>query len=183
MRLVILDRDNTLIRLPPGRRYLHGDDEIVLADGAVTFLRRLGAAGVDVAIATNQQGVALPEYPDMTLESVDRFHRRLLDELRRQRAPVARVYVCPHAAESMCACRKPRPGLFLQAMQEFAVAPQETAAIGDQWHDMEAAHAAGIRTEFLLRSEYTRIPPNPDWEDVRVIASFSECLDVVAARG
>jgi D-glycero-D-manno-heptose 1,7-bisphosphate phosphatase len=176
MRLVILDRDNTLIRLPPGRRYLYGADEILLADDAVPFLRRLRAAGVAVAIATNQQGVALPDYPDMTMESVDRFHQRLLDELRRRRAPVERVYVCPHASASLCACRKPRPGMFLQAMQEFGVDPEETAAIGDQWHDMEAAHAAGIRALFLRQQGRVQSPSRPELADVRIIASFSECL-------
>jgi D-glycero-D-manno-heptose 1,7-bisphosphate phosphatase len=178
MKLVILDRDDTLIRLPPGRRYLYGEDEIVLADGVVPFLRRLSAAGVAAAIATNQRGVALPEYPDMTLESVELFHRRLLDELSRQQAPVERVYMCPHAAESMCGCRKPRPGLFLQALREFAVTPEETAAIGDQWRDMEAAHAAGIRALFLLRSGRSQASP-ARVSDVRIIASFRECLDAV----
>jgi D-glycero-D-manno-heptose 1,7-bisphosphate phosphatase len=181
MRLVILDRDNTVIRVPPGRRYVYGDDRILLADGVVEFLTSLHAAGVRVAIATNQQGVALPEYPDMTIETVDCFHRRLLDELRRHRAPVERVFVCPHFAASMCACRKPRPGLFQQAMQEFGVAAEETAAIGDQWHDVEAAHAAGIRALFLLRSERPQGLPSPVCDHVRIIASFSECLDVVLA--
>jgi D-glycero-D-manno-heptose 1,7-bisphosphate phosphatase len=179
MKLVILDRDDTLILLPAGRRYLYGEDEIVLAEDAVPFLRRLCAAGVAVAIATNQQGVALPEYPDMTMESVERFHRRLLDELRRQRAPVERIYVCPHAASWMCACRKPRPGLFLQAMQEFCVAPEDTAAIGDQWRDVEAAHASGIRALFLLRPEDAQTPAPAGLTGVRSIASFRECLDVV----
>jgi D-glycero-D-manno-heptose 1,7-bisphosphate phosphatase len=179
---VILDRDDTLIRLPPGRRYLYGEDEIVLAEGAVPFLRSLSAAGVAAAIATNQQGVALPEFPDMTIDSVDRFHRRLLEELRRQKASVERVYVCPHAVESMCGCRKPRPGLFLQALREFGVVPEETAAIGDQWHDLEAAHAAGIRALFLLRSGRFQASPAPV-SDVRIIASFRECLDAVLVSG
>jgi D-glycero-D-manno-heptose 1,7-bisphosphate phosphatase len=134
-----------------------------------------------VAIATNQQVVALPEYPDMTLESVDRYHRRLLDELREQGAPVERVYVCPHAEESMCGCRKPRPGLFLQAMQDLGVAPSETAAVGDQWRDIEAAHAAGIRALFLVGRERAQAPSRPELADVRVIATFSECADAVAS--
>jgi D-glycero-D-manno-heptose 1,7-bisphosphate phosphatase len=183
MQLAILDRDDTLIRMPPGRRYLYGEDDIVLVDDAVQFLRMLSTAGVAVAIATNQQGVALPEYPDMTIESVNRFHERLLDELRRQRAPVERVFVCPHAAESQCACRKPRPALFLQAMREFGAAPEQTAAIGDQWHDMEGAHAAGIRTLFLLRAEDAWTPAPSGLTGVRRVGSFSECLNRILGFG
>ena len=176
MKLVILDRDDTLIRVPAGRRYLYGDDEIVLADGAVSFLQQLGAAGVAVAIATNQQGVAQPDYPDMTIESVDRFHRRLLDELRRQRAPVDRIYVCPHGAEAQCVCRKPRPGLYLQAMSDLGVRPDEAAAIGDQPRDAQAALTAGIRAVFLIRHAGVNHPSGATSANVKVISSFEECL-------
>jgi D-glycero-D-manno-heptose 1,7-bisphosphate phosphatase len=181
MRLVILDRDDTLIQLPPGRRYVYGNDEIVLTDGAVPFLQRLSTAGVAAAIATNQQGVALSEYRDMTVESVDRFHRRLLDELDRERAPVQRIYSCPHAEQAMCACRKPRPGLFLRAMQEFGVAPAETAAIGDRWRDVQAALAAGIRSVFLIQGDRSAPPADPKLAEVRITSSFEACLDDLLA--
>jgi D-glycero-D-manno-heptose 1,7-bisphosphate phosphatase len=176
MKLVILDRDDTLILVPPDRRYLYGDDEIVLADGAVTFLRQLSAAGVAAAIATNQQGVAQPEYPDMTIESVDRFHRRLLEELRRRQAPVDRIYVCPHGAEAQCVCRKPRPGLYLQAMRDFGVDPQAAAAVGDRPRDVQAAVAAGIRAVFLIRHAGIEHASGATSADVKVISSFDDCL-------
>jgi len=181
MRLVILDRDNTLIRLPPGRRYLYGADEISLAAGAVALLRRLREAGMSVAVATNQQGVALPEYPDMTIASVNQFHERLMDELGRQHASIDRFYVCPHSAESLCGCRKPRPGLFVQAMKDFGVFPHETAAIGDQWRDAQAAHAAGIRALFLVGSDQARSPQPPELTDVRMIASLDACVEELLA--
>lgn len=176
IKLFILDRDDTLIRVPAGRIYLHGDDDIVLADGALEFVRALNRAGVPVVIATNQQGVALAGHPEMTLESVDRFHQRLFDEVGQRGARVERAYVCPHAADAGCDCRKPRPGLFLRAMRDFRASPEETAAIGDRWRDVQAAHAAGIRALYLIRRSHSRPDRPPELADVRVISAFDECL-------
>lgn len=182
LRLVILDRDDTLICVPPGRRYIYGDDEIVLANGAAPFLRALKSAGVSVVIATNQQGIALPEYASMTAESVALFHRRMLEELQRQQAVVERVYVCPHAAAANCACRKPRPELFLRALNDFGVSPDETAAIGDRPRDVQAARAAGIRARYLIKHRPSQAEPRQEFADTRVFDSFEECLDTLLSQ-
>lgn len=175
VKLLIMDRDDTLIRVPAGRIYLYGDDDIVLADGALDFVRTLNRAGVPVVLATNQQGVALAEHPEMTLEAVDRFHRRLFDELRQQGARLERAYVCPHGADAECDCRKPRPGLFVRAMRDFHASPAETAAIGDRWRDVQAAHAAGIRALYLIGREHSQADRPPELADVRIISAFDQC--------
>jgi histidinol phosphatase-like enzyme len=81
LRLVILDRDDTLIRLPLGRRYVAGDDPFELAPGAAEFVGTLNRAGIVVVVVTNQQGVALAECPEITVAAVERLHSRIQEAL------------------------------------------------------------------------------------------------------
>jgi len=81
LRLVVLDRDETLIRLPIGRRYVAGEDSFELMPGAAAFVAAMNRAGIVVVVATNQQGVALAEYPEIALKSVQRLHERIQQAL------------------------------------------------------------------------------------------------------
>lgn len=145
IRLVLMDRDGTIHRVASGRRYAYGDDAIQLVDGAADFIRAVNQSGIPVAVVSNQQGVALPEFPSMTMESVEQFNRRLNEELAHHGAHVDRYFICPHAADSGCCCHKPQPGLLLDAMDAFGVSADDTMMIGDSESDLAAAEAAGVR--------------------------------------
>lgn len=173
-QLMILDRDGTIIEVPRGQRYLHSDDAIQFVPGAPEFIAALNRVGIPVVVATNQQGVALEEYPAMTLESVDRFHERLQVELLRRGAQIDRFYICTHLASAGCDCRKPRPGMYVQAMRDFSVAPKWTVAIGDQSRDAVAAIAAGIPSVWTIQT--VSGAPQPIRGKVNVTPSLGECL-------
>ena len=132
---VLLDRDGTLIVDVP----YNGDPELVEPlPRAREALDRLRAAGMALGVVSNQSGVARGL---LTADQVRAVNRRVEDLL----GPLGPFGVCPHGPEDACACRKPAPGLVLEAAAALGVAPERCAVVGDIGADVEAARAAGAR--------------------------------------
>jgi len=150
---VLLDRDGTLIRDVP----YNGDPERVEAmPGAREALDRLRARGVKLGVVSNQSGVARGW---ITAEDVAAVNRRVEELL----GPLGPWAVCPHGPEEGCACRKPAPGLVLEAAAALGVAPDCCVVVGDIGADVEAARAAGARAVLVptprTREEEVRAAP------------------------
>jgi D-glycero-D-manno-heptose 1,7-bisphosphate phosphatase len=137
---VFLDRDGTINAKAPEGCYITSPRALRLLPGAGAAVRRLNDARVPVLVVTNQRGVALGE---MTMEQVARVNDALQLRLSRIGARVDGFYVCPHQAGA-CACRKPLPGLLLQASRDFPERRLPNCVmIGDSEADVEAGLAAG----------------------------------------
>jgi D-glycero-D-manno-heptose 1,7-bisphosphate phosphatase len=151
---VFLDRDGT-INEDVG--YLNALDRLVFIPGALDAIRLLTRAGYQIAIVTNQAGVAL----GMIQESVlDALHARIDERIRAAGGRVDGWFVCPHHATATvekfrldCDCRKPKAGLFDQACKALPVDKARSFYIGDKASDMGAAEAAGLRG-ILVRTGY-----------------------------
>jgi histidinol-phosphate phosphatase family protein len=132
---VLLDRDGTLVVDVP----YNGDPvRVKPVPGARAALDRLRAAGLPTAVVSNQSGVARGL---LTTEQVAAVNARV-DELL---GPFDAVVVCEHGPDDGCACRKPRPGLVLEAARRLGVDPARCVLVGDIGTDVEAARAAGAR--------------------------------------
>jgi len=132
---VLLDRDDTLIRDVP----YNGDPLLVEAmPGARAALDRLRAAGVPLAVITNQSAIGRGLLAREQVEAVNDTVERLL-------GPFDAWAVCPHIDADACECRKPRPGLIYQVARQLKVAAQDCVVIGDIGSDIEAAAAASAR--------------------------------------
>jgi histidinol-phosphate phosphatase family protein len=143
---VFLDRDGTLVVDVP----YNGDPDAVTAmPGAAEALERLRAAGVDTAVVSNQSGVGRGL---LTLDNVHAVNRRVEELL----GPLGPWVVCPHAPDAGCECRKPAPGLVLEAAALLGADPRRCAVIGDIGADVEAARAAGARA-ILVPTSKTRV--------------------------
>jgi histidinol-phosphate phosphatase family protein len=142
---VLLDRDGTLIVDAP----YNGDPaRVVPMPGARAAVDRLRAAGVRLAVVSNQSGIARGL---VTREQVGAVNARVEREL----GPLGPWLVCPHAPDDGCACRKPSPGLVLRAAAALGVRAEDCVLIGDIGADIEAAHAAGARA-ILVPTPVTR---------------------------
>jgi histidinol-phosphate phosphatase family protein len=132
---VLLDRDGTLVQDVP----YNGDPaRVVPMAGAREALDRLRAAGIPLAVISNQSGVARGL---LTAEQVEAVNRRVEELL----GPLGPWAVCMHGPEDACECRKPRAGLVLQAAGALGVEPARCAVVGDIGSDVEAARSAGAR--------------------------------------
>jgi histidinol-phosphate phosphatase family protein len=134
-RAVLLDRDGTLVLDVP----YNGDPaDVVPIPGARQALDRLRAAGVGLAVVSNQSGVARGLLTAAQVEAVNARVEALL-------GPIEHWFYCPHAPGDRCGCRKPAPGLVVRAAGALGVAPADCALIGDTGADVGAALAAGAR--------------------------------------
>lgn len=159
-RVVFLDKDGTLIEDLPYNVDLR---RIRLAPGASEALRLWGEHGWQVAIITNQSGVARGYF---SLEDLDAVSAHLAEVVRAHGATWAGLYACPHLPEGInefaieCDCRKPEPGLLRTAARELQVSPEASWFIGDTWMDMAAGNAVGCRT-ILVGAEWQQASSYP----------------------
>jgi D-glycero-D-manno-heptose 1,7-bisphosphate phosphatase len=109
---------------------------VTVEPGVRDALERLRAADIPLAVVSNQSGVGRGY---ITLEQVDAVNRRV-DELL---GPFAGFFVCPHAPDDDCDCRKPQPRLILDAARAMGVPPERCVVVGDRDSDVEAALRAG----------------------------------------
>jgi histidinol-phosphate phosphatase family protein len=142
---VLFDRDGTLVHDVP----YNADPALVRpVDGARRAVERLRAAGLKIALVTNQSGIARGL---LTADDV----RAVNDELQRRIGGFDAVAFCPHGPDDGCACRKPAPGLVLEAARALGVPARATVVIGDIAADVGAAAAAGARS-ILVPTPVTR---------------------------
>lgn len=132
---VLFDRDGTLVVDVP---YNGDPDRVQPVAGAVEALTRLRAAGIATGVVSNQSGIARGL---LTRQQVDAVNGRLEQLV----GPLGPVLVCEHGPDDGCCCRKPAPGLVLQAAAALGVPPERCAVVGDIGADVGAALAAGAR--------------------------------------
>lgn len=143
-RVVFLDRDGVINKGTPG--YVTCWEEFHFEPGALEAIRLLHAEGFRLFVVTNQSGIGRGLY---TREAVDDIHARMLEEIRRAGGDVDGIYVCPHRPDEGCACRKPRPGLLLDAAREHGFETGLSYMVGDKPRDLEAGRSVGARTVYV----------------------------------
>ncbi len=140
-KCIFFDRDG-IVNVSPGPGYVERWEDFHLMPEFVSAAQIAIAAGYVIAIATNQRGVARGI---MTLETLVEMHEKLSAILATDGIPLLGIYSCPHERDS-CDCRKPKPGLLLQAAEEHNLDLAASWMIGDSETDIEAGKSAGCRT-------------------------------------
>lgn len=170
---LFLDRDGIVNRasVRGGKPYPPDNiDEFEILPGVAGALRRLRAAGLLNVVVTNQPDVATGMQRRDVVESM---HRRLEEELA-----IDAVMVCYHVDVDNCACRKPKPGMLIEASEKFGIDLARSYVIGDRWRDVEAGHAAGCRPPFFVDYGYAERRPPPPYIAVK---SVSEAAGLIMA--
>src|SRR5487761_93947 len=174
-RCVFLDRDGVInLKLPEGR-YVTRWEEFEFLPGVAEGIRALNQASWLVMLATNQRAVAKRLLTESELRQI---HRNMLEELGRDGATVDAIYFCPHDVEDDCQCRKPKPGMILQAGREHQINLSASWMIGDSVMDVEAGKAAGCRTIWLKsRVPYPTASSQPDFVAVSIARATARILE------
>ncbi len=144
--------------------------EFRILPGVVEAARRLKDAGFLLVIATNQPDVRNGLTPQPTMEAMHDEIRRLL--------PIDDIMICLHNDADNCACRKPKPGLLLEAASKHGIDLGSSYFIGDRWKDVHAGKAAGCRTIFVDYGYVQDQPAEPD----KTVRSLAEATDYILAR-
>ena len=145
MKLVILDRDGAINH--DSDNYIKSPAEWRPIAGSLEAIARLTQAGYRVVVATNQSGIARGLFDTATLIAI---HDMLARAAALAGGRIDAFFFCPHAADSACACRKPKPGMLLEVARRFNVSLSEVYMVGDARRDVEAAAAAGARPVLVL---------------------------------
>lgn len=151
-KTVFLDRDGVVNRRPPEGDYVTRWEDFHILPGVVEGIAQLNRAGFDVIVVTNQRCIAKGL---MTAADLEEMHQQMSDSLARAGATIDAVYYCPHEVEQSCDCRKPSPGMLLDAASSRGIDLRASWMIGDSDIDVEAGKNAGCKTARLLTENET----------------------------
>jgi D-glycero-D-manno-heptose 1,7-bisphosphate phosphatase len=155
-RAVFLDRDGVLLPVVVRDNVPRpiAEEEVELLPGVAEACSALREAGFLLVVVTNQPDIARGT---LSAETVERINARLGSLL-----PLDDVRVCPHDDADDCDCRKPRPGLLVDAAAAWQVELTSSFMVGDRWRDVEAGRRAGCRVIFVDRGYEETLELEPD---------------------
>jgi D-glycero-D-manno-heptose 1,7-bisphosphate phosphatase len=145
MKLVILDRDGTINQ--DSDNYIKSPLEWKPIPGSLEAIARLTQGGWRCVVATNQSGIARGLFDMATLNAI---HAEMHRAVNQAGGRIEAIFFCPHAADSNCECRKPKPGLLLEISKRLDVDLAGVPMIGDALRDLEAAVSAGAKPWLVL---------------------------------
>lgn len=182
-KAVFLDRDGT-INIDKG--FLYRKEDVEFIDGVIDFIRLLNNDGIIVVVVTNQSGVARGYYSE---DDVQKLHTYINNELHKVNAHIDRFYYCPHHPEAPvhqyridCACRKPKPGMIHQAMEDLNIDPRSSFMIGDMARDICAGKKAGLTSILICEDEGAVDMTSHDEEPDLVVKSLHEAYQYILNR-
>ena len=166
-----LDRDGTITRDKAGV-YVTKPAQLKVYAAAPAALREIAAKGYRLVVVTNQSGVARGY---MTLRDAKAINLKLVRELRRAGVKLAAVYMCPHGPHDGCACRKPAPGLLLEAAADLPWDLSRSFVAGDKRSDLELARRAGLKGRLVLTGQGKEARPEAR-KGYRDLAALAKAL-------
>jgi D-glycero-D-manno-heptose 1,7-bisphosphate phosphatase len=144
-RAIFLDRDGVINENRPD--HVKSLEEFAILPGVLDALRLLGSAGLPIIVVSNQSAI---NRGLVSWDTVDAVTRLLQERVISAGGRLDAVFYCPHRPEEKCACRKPRPGLLLQAANELGIVLTGSYFVGDALSDVQAAMAAGAQPLVVL---------------------------------
>lgn len=155
---VLIDRDGVINE--DSDNFIKSPEEWQPIAGSLEAIALLNRHGYQVAVITNQSGLARGLFDEATLTEIHAKMHRLVAE---HGGVITAVYFCPHGADSECLCRKPKPGMLLDFARDFKTNLADVAFIGDTLRDAEAAIAAGAKPILVKTGKGLQtLTANPD---------------------
>ena len=146
-KALFLDRDGTI---NIEKNYIYKIEDFTFIDGIFELILHYQNLGFLIVVITNQSGIARGFYSEndflkLTEWMVGRFNEKGIS--------IAKVYHCPHHPDitGACNCRKPQPGMILQAAEEFSIDLENSVLIGDKKRDIQAGQNAGIGKNLYIQ--------------------------------
>jgi len=152
-KAVFLDRDGVLNEAIVVDGYPYPPNlpaDLVIPSDVLTALIKLKKAGFLLIVVTNQ--------PDVARKKVSQKNVEEINSILKNKLPIDEFYICYHDDVDQCACRKPLPGLLLQAVKNFSIDLNESFMIGDRWRDIVAGKNAGCKTIWLNKNYSEKKP-------------------------
>ena len=152
-KAIFLDRDGTI---NADHGYVHKIDDFQFIEGVGKALKQLQDKGYLLVLVTNQSGIARGYFSETQFHQLTEWMDWSLDE--DYGVVLDGIYYCPHHPEGKgefkaeCDCRKPKAGMFLEAIKDLNIDPKQSYMVGDKLEDLLAAEAAGVKTKVLVKT-------------------------------
>ncbi|ENM3782463.1 D-glycero-beta-D-manno-heptose 1,7-bisphosphate 7-phosphatase [Vibrio cholerae] len=179
MKVVFLDRDGVI---NVEKNYLYKIEDFEFVDGVIPALKSLKSEGFSFVVITNQAGIGRGYYTEEQYHTLTRYY---LDILQREGIEVLKVYFCPHHPLKGvgkylmdCSCRKPNPGMLLEAQVAFNINMSESIMFGDKVSDIIAGKGAGVGKCYLVRSGHAFSESDSNYAD-GVYNKLSDYIHVI----
>ena len=170
MKLVILDRDGVINH--DSSAFVKSPDEWVALPGSLEAIARLSQAGWRVVVASNQSGLARGLFSTETLNAI---HAKMRSELAQLGGHIDSIFLCPHGPDDGCACRKPKPGMFLDIAHRYDIDLQNVPAVGDSLRDLQASRPD---TDLFFITGADAIAQILSWRDVEELWKLAHFVAV-----
>ena len=149
IKTIFLDRDGIINKEV---NYLHKIDDFEFMDGIFDCCVHFNNLGYKIIIITNQSGIARGYYQEADYMRLTSW---MLDKFKEKNINILDIFHCPHGPDSSCICRKPKPGMFLDAKSKYNIEMEKSWMIGDKLIDIIAANSAGVNNTVLLKNNHS----------------------------
>lgn len=174
-KALFLDRDG-IINKDSG--YVFREQDIVFVEGIFDVIHAFVRRGYVPVIVTNQSGIGRGRYSEADFKTLSEWMQTQFDAAG---LPAIPVYYCPHHPtegigdyKTDCNCRKPKPGMLIDAIAEHQLDPVHSCMIGDSWRDIQAADAAGVGNKIFVNQN---MPDNP--QDIKNVEWVKQVSDIL----
>jgi len=146
IKTIFLDRDGVINKEV---NYLHKIENFEFIEGIFDACLYFQNLGYKIIIISNQSGIARGYFNENDYKNLTQW---MLGQFYKNSISILDIFYCPHGPESECDCRKPKPGMFIDAKYKYNISMKESWMIGDSESDIKAANTAGISNTILVRS-------------------------------
>jgi D-glycero-D-manno-heptose 1,7-bisphosphate phosphatase len=176
-RYVLLDRDGVINH--DSDLFIKSPEEWRALPGSLEAIALLNANGFKVVVITNQSGLARGLFDPAMLDSI---HAKMQHMASAKGATIDAVYYCPHGPDSLCDCRKPKPGLLLAFAADKGVELKDIPFIGDSLRDIQAAQAVGAQPILVKTGKGRKtLAKNPDL-NIPVFENLYDAANYLVSR-
>lgn len=175
MKAVFLDQDGTVNVGTPTYERVDSVEKVVLLPKTLEALSLLSKLNYFVFFVTNQAGLAEGLITEVQF---DEINDKVLELIEPSGIKVEKTFVCPHGEDSQCDCRKPKPGLLINAAREYEIDLSQSWMIGDRPSDVMTGVNAGTKT-ILVK---TGVPTVESPEATKTFPSLLEAIEYIAAQ-
>ena len=170
-KAIFLDRDGVINK---EISYLHKIDDFEFIDGIYSACHHFQNLGYAIVIVTNQSGISRNLYKEEDYQTLTIW---MLEEFKKNDIEILDVFHCPHGPDSLCKCRKPMPGMLLEAKIKHKINMQDSWMIGDKEADIIAANSAGIYNTILIKGGHEINESDSDAK--YILASTGQSIKII----
>jgi D-glycero-D-manno-heptose 1,7-bisphosphate phosphatase len=175
---VFLDRDGVIIENRAD--YIRDWSQVVFLPNAIQAISTFQNTKYKIVLVTNQSAVGRGL---ITLKTAEEINHKLAKVIQENDGRVDAIYMCPHAPGDLCDCRKPLPGLFMQAAHALSLDLKASWMVGDAWSDLVAGQNANLRGVILVKTgrgmDQLQQPKPENLKDYLVFDDLASALDLI----